>query len=71
MTSIIFEEDLELAEKQGTAWYRSKQVFPQEVTGSGYLANKKWPLIEGSIVTVLMLGHRIITYLSANQTCRS
>ena len=47
--TIDFEWDM--AKEKGTAWYRSKERVPITFpfVGDGYLSNKKWPLIEGSI----------------------
>ena len=35
--------------EKGVSWYRSKEVFPQEMKDAGYLSNKKWPLKEASL----------------------
>ena len=46
----LFDVDIEWANELGTVWYRSRQPAPVKhpFVGGGYLANKKWPLIEGS-----------------------
>ena len=46
LLSTLQEQDIEAAEALGTAWYRSREVFPQDMPYAGYLANKKWPLAE-------------------------
>ena len=53
--SFLYEEDTQRAEELGTAWYRSKEVFPQDIPYAGYLTNKKWPLNEVMSLHLIML----------------
>ena len=48
MVALLEEEQLELAKKMESAWYRSTEPIPLKhpFVGDGYLSNKKWPLIE-------------------------
>ena len=53
--SFLHEEDIKAAEELGTAWYRSKEVFPQDIPYAGYLANKKWPMAEEYHLYIFMI----------------
>ena len=55
LVSFLYEEDTQRAEELGTAWYRSKEVFPQDIPYAGYLTNKKWPLNEVMSLHLIML----------------
>ena len=55
LVSFLYEEDSQRAEELGTAWYRSKEVFPQDIPYAGYLTNKKWPLNEVMSLHLIML----------------